>query len=60
MQTVLSHSTQRATHPNRGGEGRARVFMHSRKDFSCSNGFGANSAPLSLSPPKRGPNLTNL
>jgi hypothetical protein len=56
MQTVLSHSTQRATHPNRGDEGRARVYMHSRKDFSCFSGFGAERANPSLSPPLSGPN----
>jgi hypothetical protein len=62
MQTVLSHSTLRATHRNPGGQGRARVYMHSRKDFSCFSGFGAERAHPSLSPPPSGanPNPNNL
>ena len=30
----------------------ARVYMHSRKDFSCFSGFGAERAHPSLSPPR--------
>jgi hypothetical protein len=55
MHTVFSFSTQRATHRIGGDEGRARG-----KDPLCSSGFGAKRAHPSLSPPRSGPNPTNL